>query len=380
MTENILNADDFIVEPYQPSEHIGDSGDLLLLPIKQIQTLNTLLGIILLAQYFIYYKHAVKTLVFTVLYFAIMTLIDFSSMYSVAYISKISIESILLNDSLIRVITIVFSKFFLICLVFAMYKLVNKKPILPKQYLLALLFFSLLIFILSLLIGFDDIHSDMNILSSTSFSFFIIELILVLFLLFGILKITKFYENKEQISLLTLRNQMLEKSMKDTEKTFFLWKKSLHDYKHNIFHLMTLAENNNLDEIKKYLNEENNLLLQKLFYYKTGNDTVDTIVNVKQALAHESGITFLINASVPVNCCVCDIHLCAILGNLIDNAINASKKESEPYIEVSIKQIKDFLIIKITNRFTQKKCNKQKHEKFFHGIGLKSIRLINITV
>jgi sensor histidine kinase regulating citrate/malate metabolism len=208
--------------------------------------------------------------------------------------------------------------------------------------------------------------------------FFIAVLVIFLLLFFGAIKFSEHYENKQQMSLLSLRNKMLEESMEETEKTFFLWKASLHDYKHNIFHLMTLADNSNLDEIKRYLKKENELLTQKLFYYKTGNKTVDTIVNVKQAIAHEGGITFLINASVPEKSRINDTHLCAILGNLIDNAMNASKNEHEPYIEVSIKQVKDFLIIKVVNKFTEitQKSTKPKEAQLFHGIGLKSVKRI----
>ena len=67
----------------------------------------------------------------------------------------------------------------------------------------------------------------------------------------------------------------------------------MHDYKHNIANLITLADNNNLDGIKAYLQSENKLLTKKLFYYKTGNDTIDTILNIKQRTAEDKGIAFI---------------------------------------------------------------------------------------
>jgi hypothetical protein len=237
--------------------------------------------------------------------------------------------------------------------------------------------FSVLIFALSTLIIFKDIDSDAEKLTAFSVIFVVVILVLTIILFFGVVKFAEYYENKQTMSLLALRNQMLEESIKETEKTFFLWKASLHDYKHNIFHLITLLKNNNIDELKNYLEKENELLTQKLFYYKTGNDTVDTIVNIKQALAREYGIVFLVNAAMPEKCRVTDAHLSSILGNLIDNAINTSRIETEPYIELCAAQIEDFFIIKVSNRFSGANRElKSKNEQGFHGIGLKSVRYI----
>ena len=67
-----------------------------------------------------------------------------------------------------------------------------------------------------------------------------------------------------------------------------------------------------------------------------------------------------------------------ILGNLIDNAIEAEQKEEEPYIEISIKQEKVFLIISIRNKCTKMEkldiSKTSKRDSQFHGIGLKSVK------
>ena len=77
---------------------------------------------------------------------------------------------------------------------------------------------------------------------------------------------------------------------------------------------------------------------------------------------------------------VSNLDIANILGNLIDNALEALYKEENPYIEITIKQEKSFLIINIKNKCTKligledlktNKCNPE-----FHGIGLKSVRSI----
>ena len=334
--------------------------------------------IIFWALQYIIYKRPVKVLIFTATFLVILSSVDFSIIYSIAYIAELPIADIVLRHDIARLITLFFTKSLLAIIIYAIYKLTVKNPVITKKHTITMLIFSISVFALIFFILFKDVHSDVEMITTLSALFSITVLILVLSLFFGTIKFLEHYENKQQSMLLALRNKMLEDSMLETEKTFFLWKTSLHDYKHNIFHLMTLAENNNMDEIKTFLNKENDLLVQKLFYYKTGNNTVDTIINVKQSLAHEKGISFLVNASIPSEHRVSDTHLCAVLGNLIDNAINASQDEQEPYIEVNIKQIKDFLIIKVVNRFTNTtpKLDKSKKEQAFHGIGLKSVKRI----
>ncbi len=169
---------------------------------------------------------------------------------------------------------------------------------------------------------------------------------------------------------------MLEQSMTETEQTFMLWKTSLHDFKLNIMNLMSMAENNDIQGIKEYLEKENDLLGKKLFYYKTGNETVDIILNIKQKLAENKGITFIINAKVPENCRISSMDFSSLLGNLLDNAIEASEKETNPFIEVKMKSLKDYLIINILNKYTKSELysDTTKDEKHLHGIGIHSVK------
>jgi signal transduction histidine kinase len=307
-----------------------------------------------------------------------MIAINFSIAYSVAYISELSLDKILLEHSLLRAITVAISKNLLIITICVIYKFKIKEKNLPNKYLLGLFAFSVLIIFLLLFVGFKYMYFDADDLNVSFALFFIISLFLILMFFFGTIKTAEHYENKQQIELLALRNQMLETSMAETEKTFTLWQSSLHDHKYKIISLLNLLNENKFNELKNELEEENELLSQNLFYYKTGNNAVDSILNIKRTLACEYGITFLINAVLPEKCCITDTHLSIILGNLIDNAISASLNEQNPYIEVSIKMVKDYLTIKVKNRFTQNKEQPKKPtaDTHFHGIGQKSVEHI----
>jgi len=371
-------------------------GALIIILINSIELFShiaTIIGVLTLisAQFIVYHKHPVKTLIFALIYFTILILIDFVVVYLTGYVSEIPIGSIALEHSEIRLLSITLSKSVLAVTVYGVYKITVGHSALPKRYLVALSSFSVFFCVLSLVIVFKDAHANIETLTIVSALFFVMALALMLILFFGTIKISEYYENIKQMALLEMKNDMLHKAMTETEKTFSLWKTSLHDYKHNIFHLMTLAEKGDIAEIKSYLEKENGLLSDKLFYYKTGNDTVDALLNVKQTIAREHGIAFMINAAIPEKVKISDNHLCVILGNLIDNAINASiniliengrsrsERISEPFIEVSIKQMKDFLVIKVINQYMQNVSQrpvKLNYAHHLHGIGLKSVKSI----
>ena len=102
---------------------------------------------------------------------------------------------------------------------------------------------------------------------------------------------------------------------------------------------------------------------------------MDAIVNTKQRLSEEKGITFIVNAAIPKKCCVREIDMSNILGNLIDNAMEASQGEEEPYIDLTIRQEKTFLVIKIINQYSRdfsENLKTTKKKQKFHGIGIRS--------
>ena len=86
----------------------------------------------------------------------------------------------------------------------------------------------------------------------------------------------------------------------------------------------------------------------------------------------------MVNVKLPPSIVLSNIDVANILGNLIDNAIEAAREETEPYIEINMKQEKSFLIINIKNKCTKligtDEIKTSKRDSEFHGIGLRSVR------
>lgn len=356
---------------------IATSAMLIVNHINIYSVITVVFGFALMAlmSFAVYSKNPLKASVLGITFLLLIAVIDNVVVSIISYALKIPTVEIYQEMSLYRVLAIISSKIMLLFVVIAMNKFFSKRRTLQRNYLIALFTITTIMFIITVLITFIDIKNN-AVNSIVSILFFTVMLILLMIIFFGTFKITEYYENQEELKLTTLKNQMLEKSMSETEQTFMLWKKSMHDYKHNIANLMSLANNNDIEGIKQYLQSENKLLSKKLFYYKTGNDTVDTILNIKQRAAESKGITFIITAKIPDNCIVKSAHFASILGNLLDNAIEASIDEEAPFVEVKIKPVKSYLMIVVSNKCTKSNIELKttKSDKQLHGIGINSVK------
>mgnify|MGYP004467625367 CR=1 FL=1 len=344
--------------------------------IKMFSNISSLLFLVI-CDFFLWiiYKKALLSTVLILIYAVLLSAIDFLTIYLMSFSLHTKISILINEHSLKRVVCVIFSKAFLTMLVMIISKVYGKKRVISLRYVIMTCLSSLFL-LLSNFVTIGSIRSDNKIFSI----FFLAILIGIQMLLFYfVLNMTDYYEQQQMLTLIEMKNDMLQKSLDDTEQTFELWKQSIHDYKNNIISLTQLAEDGNIDEIKRYLKRENKLLDTKMFYTKTGNTMVDAMVNTKQKIAEKKEIIFLTNIIIPKKCRVNGIDLANILGNLIDNAMEACEKEDNAYIDINIKPNKKFLMIVIKNKFkggTMENMETTKNNKKFHGIGLKSVKNI----
>ena len=115
---------------------------------------------------------------------------------------------------------------------------------------------------------------------------------------------------------------------------------------------------------------------------RSGNIVVDSLVNYKHDLAEKEGIMFEANVFIPVSLPFQSGHLAVILGNLLDNALEACRcvPEGQRYIKLDISYVKEMLQICIRNSYhaTHRKDSSgryltTKKDTLDHGIGLSSV-------
>ena len=97
-----------------------------------------------------------------------------------------------------------------------------------------------------------------------------------------------------------------------------------HDYRNHIQTMKAYAASGDLESIKRYLDLLDEDLTTVDTVLKTGNQMTDAILNSKISLARSKGIEVVADAHIPVKLKSSEIDLCCIIGNLFDNAIDAS--------------------------------------------------------
>ncbi len=156
-----------------------------------------------------------------------------------------------------------------------------------------------------------------------------------------------------------------------------------HDYRNHIQTMKVLAAGGDMDGIKAYLDMLDTDLNTVDTMVKTGNAMADAILNSKISLAQAKGITVQCDAHIPVKLKMSELDLCCIIGNLFDNAIEASMglPEDQRLIRVYMDMKGTQLYISFTNFTAAKKLQKvgglfatTKGEG--HGFGL--VRIDNI--
>lgn len=190
-------------------------------------------------------------------------------------LSNVSQSQIMNEQSWIRVFCILISKAILSLITVTINRWVKDSRILPKKYIIIMFLFSLFLFISNCTLVEINVENDIYNFNYFTMVFFVASITIVFLLFFLVFKITKDYEQQQTLTLINQKNEMLQKSLDDTEKTFNLWRTSIHDYKNNMIMLSKLADENKISEIKEYLEKETATLNNKVFYTKTGNSVAD---------------------------------------------------------------------------------------------------------
>ena len=156
-----------------------------------------------------------------------------------------------------------------------------------------------------------------------------------------------------------------------------------HDYRNHIQTMKAYAAAQDWEALRRYLDLLDEDLTTVDTVVKTGNPMTDAILNSKISLARAKGIPVQADAHIPVKLKTSEIDLCCILGNLFDNAMEASAKlpQDQRLIRVYMDMKNTQLYISITNFTAEGKLHKEgglfrstKGEG--HGFGLKRIDAI----
>lgn len=193
----------------------------------------------------------------------------------------------------------------------------------------------------------------------------------------------KFFSKKIDQQIASYQHELTETHYREIDNMYRKIRGWRHDYRNHIQTMKAYAASENWDAIKRYLDLLDDDLTTVDTVIKTGNPMTDAILNSKISLANSRKIKVIADACIPMKLNLSEIDLCCIIGNLFDNAIEASMKlpENQRIIRLYMDLRNTQLYICITNFTAGKKMKKE--GKLFkstkgegHGFGLVRIDAI----
>ncbi len=154
-----------------------------------------------------------------------------------------------------------------------------------------------------------------------------------------------------------------------------------HDFHHHLQALKGQLEAGEIDRAIAYIEQLDDHLMNVDTLLKTGNVSLDAILSAKLSQAKAEGIAVTIKANVPDDLLISDLELSIIVGNLLDNAIEACRNaKTEKFIRIFIGMKGKMLYFSMLNSAGEKR---KKVGSLFssgksgaHGFGLRRAEAI----
>lgn len=224
-------------------------------------------------------------------------------------------------------------------------------------------------------------------LSNTDYSFYFLFSTAGLFTL----NILNYYLLNNTLQVITLKanqKQLQTQLQFQSEKyhqlstSYRSTRKLLHDTKKHFFYIQECIHDKQYDCIIDYLQTATHELEHCYSKINTGNLVIDAFVSNYMHIAEQENITFQTDIRIATEQIqTSDYDLCIILGNLLDNSLNACRKIIPPnkkFITVNLFTTPTEFVIHITNSMVEPSYQTEKKEEpsLSHGYGITNIETI----
>ena len=159
-----------------------------------------------------------------------------------------------------------------------------------------------------------------------------ILLLLCMFMLSHLLIL--FMKNLQEQIIASERNKTMENLLRVQTEQFEMLKtrimesrRARHDFRHHRMVLQDMADRNDLHGIQTYLAEYNAEHADTPSKTYSNNPTVNAVVAYYAGHAEAAGIRFTARVQLPEHLLIPDPIFCVLLGNLLENAVDACKTE-----------------------------------------------------
>lgn len=255
------------------------------------------------------------------------------------------------------------------------FKNIKRDNILPKSYWAALFIIPVSsLYVLAVLF-------ESEVRTAYEIALFVAVILVINFTVFFLFdRMSKLYREQQESLSIKQQNEYYVNQLLYMEELHKSSSEVRHDIKNHLLTIFSCLENGDMVEAKKYVSNIINVYQNKTELVHTGYPAIDGLLNFKLQPAAEKGIKINVKASLPNDMVLSPFDITVILGNLIDNALEAVDLVSEnQFIDFRMSCSKGMMIMKISNSYTkpiQKENGKiitTKADKKNHGMGLKKV-------
>ena len=186
---------------------------------------------------------------------------------------------------------------------------------------------------------------------------------------------------KTYLKLVEYQTEQSEKHLNEVRSIHKEMRGYKHDFHHHLQALKGQLEAGEVDRALAYIEQLDNQLMNVDTLLKTGNVSLDAILSAKIAQAKAENIAVTVKANVPDALTISDLELSIIIGNLLDNAIEACRTVTgERFIRIFISMKGTMLYFSMLNAAGAKKKKTGSlfatHKDGVYGFGLRRAEAI----
>ncbi len=207
--------------------------------------------------------------------------------------------------------------------------------------------------------------------------------ILVELLLFFSLEGTLFsYHRGFETRTEHFQREILSRQYEEVREIYLNMRSWRHDYHNHLQAIKAQLAAGQLEETRLYLDALEQNLNKVDTYVKSGNLMADAILNSKLTLAEQRMIRVNCKVVLPEKISVEDVDLCVLLGNLLDNALEACEKISEGcrFLRIYMVANGQQLYLSIQNSAKEEldfdERNYISRKRGNHGLGMKRVKVL----
>lgn len=176
--------------------------------------------------------------------------------------------------------------------------------------------------------------------------------------------------------------ELCERHQQEREISILQLRDIKHNMRNNLVLILAYAEQGEYEKIIEFVNDvmkEGGMVTSTIT--NSGNIVIDSLLGYWYLTAKKKEIDFSVNLSIPMQMSFKGADISLILGNLLENAVEAAEKvKGNKYIKIQMKYDKGNLLIFLMNSYEgqliktkDKRLKSTKLDARNHGVGLPSV-------